>query len=55
MKILITGATGYIGAVAAEALATRGHQSWDWPDRSGPLMHCVSAASSPLWETSATR
>jgi len=24
MKILITGATGYIGAVAAEALGTRG-------------------------------
>jgi len=30
-------------------------RSWDWPDPSGPLMHCVSAASSPLWVTSATR
>jgi nucleoside-diphosphate-sugar epimerase len=26
MKILVTGATGYLGAVAAEALGTRGHQ-----------------------------
>jgi nucleoside-diphosphate-sugar epimerase len=26
MKVLVTGATGYLGAVAAEALATRGHQ-----------------------------
>src|ERR1700686_5077546 len=26
MKILVTGATGYLGAVAADALATRGHQ-----------------------------
>jgi uncharacterized protein YbjT (DUF2867 family) len=26
MKILITGATGYLGAVAADALGTRGHQ-----------------------------
>src|ERR1700736_6879169 len=25
MKILVTGATGYLGAVAADALATRGH------------------------------
>ena len=26
MKVVVTGATGYLGAVAAEALATRGHQ-----------------------------
>src|SRR5260370_24481362 len=26
MKVLVTGATGYLGAVAADALATRGHQ-----------------------------
>jgi nucleoside-diphosphate-sugar epimerase len=26
MKVLVTGATGYLGAAAAEALATRGHQ-----------------------------
>ena len=26
MKVLVTGATGYIGAVAADALAARGHQ-----------------------------
>src|SRR3984957_17081154 len=26
MKMLVTGATGYLGAVAADALATRGHQ-----------------------------
>ena len=26
MKVLVTGATGYLGAVAAEALAARGHQ-----------------------------
>ena len=26
MKVLVTGATGYLGAVAAEALSTRGHQ-----------------------------
>jgi nucleoside-diphosphate-sugar epimerase len=26
MKILVTGATGYLGTVAAEALGTRGHQ-----------------------------
>ena len=26
MKVLVTGATGYLGSVAAEALATRGHQ-----------------------------
>src|ERR1700756_2808887 len=26
MKVLVTGATGYLGAVAAEALATRGHR-----------------------------
>src|SRR5258705_9386332 len=26
MKVLVTGATGYLGAVAAEALVTRGHQ-----------------------------
>ena len=26
MKVLVTGATGYLGAVAAEALATRDHQ-----------------------------
>jgi nucleoside-diphosphate-sugar epimerase len=26
MKVLVTGATGYLGAVAAEALAIRGHQ-----------------------------
>jgi uncharacterized protein YbjT (DUF2867 family) len=26
MKVLVTGATGYLGAVAAEALATQGHQ-----------------------------
>ena len=26
MKVLVTGATGYLGAVAAEALARRGHQ-----------------------------
>jgi uncharacterized protein YbjT (DUF2867 family) len=26
MKVLVTGATGYLGAVAAEVLATRGHQ-----------------------------
>jgi nucleoside-diphosphate-sugar epimerase len=26
MKVLVTGATGYLGAVAAEALAMRGHQ-----------------------------
>ena len=26
MKVLVTGATGYLGAVAAEALAERGHQ-----------------------------
>ena len=26
MKVLVTGATGYLGAVAAEAMATRGHQ-----------------------------
>ena len=25
MKVLVTGATGYLGAVAAEALATQGH------------------------------
>ena len=25
MKVLVTGATGYLGAVAAEALAARGH------------------------------
>jgi NAD(P)-dependent dehydrogenase (short-subunit alcohol dehydrogenase family) len=55
MKVLVTGATGYLGAVAAEALVTRGHQVWDWPDPSGPLMHCASAASRPLWATSATR
>jgi nucleoside-diphosphate-sugar epimerase len=28
MKGLVTGATGYRGAVVAEALATRGHQGW---------------------------
>ncbi len=26
MKVLVTGATGYLGAVAAEALAMRGHE-----------------------------
>jgi len=26
MKVLVTGATGYLGAAAVEALATRGHQ-----------------------------
>src|SRR6267142_1562062 len=26
MKVLVTGATGYLGAAAAEALAMRGHQ-----------------------------
>src|SRR5258705_4213515 len=26
MKVLVTGATGYLGAVAVEALAARGHQ-----------------------------
>ncbi len=26
MKVLVTGATGYLGAVAADTLATRGHQ-----------------------------
>ena len=26
MKVLVTGATGYLGAVAADALANRGHQ-----------------------------
>ena len=26
MKVLVTGATGYLGTVAAEALATRGHE-----------------------------
>jgi nucleoside-diphosphate-sugar epimerase len=26
MKILVTGATGYIGAVAADALAARSHE-----------------------------
>src|SRR5258705_9725507 len=26
MKVLVTGATGYLGAPAADALATRGHQ-----------------------------
>jgi uncharacterized protein YbjT (DUF2867 family) len=26
MKVLVTGATGYLGAAAAEALVTRGHQ-----------------------------
>jgi nucleoside-diphosphate-sugar epimerase len=26
MKVLVTGATGYLGAVAAEALATRVHE-----------------------------
>jgi len=26
MKVLVTGATGYLGTIVAEALATRGHQ-----------------------------
>src|SRR4051794_36858437 len=26
MKVLVTGATGYLGAAAAEAMAARGHQ-----------------------------
>src|SRR3981081_719013 len=26
MKVVVTGATGYLGAAAAEALGTRGHQ-----------------------------
>ena len=55
MKVLVTGATGYLGAGAAEALATRGHQVLGLAHPRGPLVRCACAASNPLWATSATR
>ena len=53
MKVLVTGATGYIGAVAADALAATGTRSSVLPARRGPRMPCADVASSPPWETSA--
>jgi uncharacterized protein YbjT (DUF2867 family) len=40
MKVLVTGATGYLGTVAAEALATRSHQvlGLAQPDRSASAL-----------------
>jgi len=55
MKVLVTGATGYLGAADAEALAARGHQVLGLArsERSASARAC--AVSSPLWATSATR
>ena len=55
MKVLVTGATGYLGAVAAEALATRGHQVLGLARSERSTSALRSAASSQLWATSATR
>jgi nucleoside-diphosphate-sugar epimerase len=46
MKVLVTGATGYLGTVAAEALAARSHQVLGLPNPIGPPAHCASVASS---------
>ena len=56
MNVLVSGATGYLGAVAAEAPAMRGHEVLGLArsERCASALR-VRATSSALWATSVTR